>query len=215
MCGIAGLLTAESGDADGTSAILQNMTRSLAHRGPDAEGYWMEGEVALGHRRLSILDLSDAGAQPMRSESGRHVIVFNGEIYNHLDMRLDLAADGAAPDWRGHSDTETLLAGIAHWGLDETLQHAKGMFALALWDRSEKRLCGRISIARVMCAASHWSNICALCTYRPRAAFILASTNWNLEPSSRSMVRRLPLHLRSRSALAGIMAALASAGIGT
>ena len=140
MCGIAGLLTAESGDADCTSAILQNMTRSLAHRGPDAEGYWMEGEVALGHRRLSILDLSDAGAQPMRSESGRHVIVFNGEIYNHLDMRRDLAVDGAAPDWRGHSDTETLLAGITHWGLDETLQRAKGMFTLALWDRSEKRL---------------------------------------------------------------------------
>ena len=244
MCGIAGLLTAGSGDADGTSAILQNMTRSLAHRGPDAEGYWMEGEVALGHRRLSILDLSDAGAQPMRSESGRHVIVFNGEIYNHLDMRRDLAADGAAPDWRGHSDTETLLAGITHWGLDETLQRAKGMFALALWDRSEKRLSlardrmgekplywgwagqalvfgselkalRRIPIARVMCAATHWRNICALCTYRPRAAFILASTNWNQEPSSRSMVRRLPHHLRSRSALAGIMAALASAGIGT
>ena len=140
MCGIAGLLTPGSGDADRTSAILQNMTRSLAHRGPDAEGYWTEGAVALGHRRLSILDLSDAGAQPMRSESGRHVIVFNGEIYNHLDMRRDLAADGAAPDWRGHSDTETLLAGITHWGLDETLQRAKGMFTLALWDRSEKRL---------------------------------------------------------------------------
>ena len=140
MCGIAGLLTPGSGDADRISAILQNMTRSLAHRGPDAEGYWTEGAVALGHRRLSILDLSDAGAQPMRSESGRHVIVFNGEIYNHLDMRRDLAADGAAPDWRGHSDTETLLAGITHWGLDETLQRAKGMFALALWDRSKKRL---------------------------------------------------------------------------
>ena len=140
MCGIAGLLTPGSGDADRISVILQNMTRSLAHRGPDARGYWTEGAVALGHRRLSILDLSDAGAQPMRSESGRHVIVFNGEIYNHLDMRRDLAADGAAPDWRGHSDTETLLAGITHWGLDETLQRAKGMFTLALWDRSEKRL---------------------------------------------------------------------------
>ena len=140
MCGIAGLLIPGSGDADEITATLQKMIRSLAHRGPDAEGYWMEGEVALGHRRLSILDLSDAGAQPMRSESGRHVIVFNGEIYNHLDMRRDLAADGAAPDWRGHSDTETLLAGITHWGLDETLQRAKGMFALALWDRSEKRL---------------------------------------------------------------------------
>ena len=139
MCGIAGLLVPGSGNADGISAILQNMTRSLAHRGPDAEGFWTEGEVALGHRRLSILDLSDAGAQPMRSESGRYVIVFNGEIYNHLDMRRDIAADGAAPDWRGHSDTETLLAGIEHWGLDETLQRAKGMFALALWDRSKKR----------------------------------------------------------------------------
>ena len=139
MCGIAGLLTPWSGDADGITATLKKMTRSLAHRGLDAEGYWTEGAVALGHRRLSILDLSDAGAQPMRSKSGRHVIVFNGEIYNHLDMRRDLAADGAVPDWRGHSDTETLLAGIAHWGLDETLQRAKGMFALALWDRSEKR----------------------------------------------------------------------------
>ena len=140
MCGIAGLLTPGSGDADGITATLQKMIRSLTHRGPDAEGYWTEGGVALGHRRLSILDLSDAGAQPMRSESGRYVIVFNGEIYNHLDMRRDIAADGAAPDWRGHSDTETLLAGITHWGLDETLQRAKGMFALALWDRAEKRL---------------------------------------------------------------------------
>ena len=140
MCGIAGLLTPGSSDADEITATLQKMARSLAHRGPDAEGYWTEGEVALGHRRLAILDLSDAGAQPMRSEKGRHVIVFNGEIYNHLDMRRDLAADGAAPIWRGHSDTETLLAGITHWGLDETLKRAKGMFALALWDRSEKRL---------------------------------------------------------------------------
>ena len=140
MCGIAGLLIPGSGDADGITATLQKMTRNLAHRGPDAEGYWTEGAVALGHRRLSILDLSDAGAQPMRSESGRHVIVFNGEIYNHLDMRRDLAANHATPDWRGHSDTETMLAGITHWGLDKTLQRAKGMFALALWDRSKKRL---------------------------------------------------------------------------
>jgi asparagine synthase (glutamine-hydrolysing) len=140
MCGIAGLLTPGLRDADGITATLQKMTHSLAHRGPDAEGYWREGEVALGHRRLSILDLSNAGAQPMRSKSGRHVIVFNGEIYNHLDMRRDLAVHGATTDWLGHSDTETLLAGITHWGLEETLQRAKGMFALALWDRSERRL---------------------------------------------------------------------------
>ena len=97
MCGIAGLLAPGSNNADGISAILQKMTRSLVHRGPDAEGFWREGEVALGHRRLSILDLSDAGAQPMRSKSGRHIIVFNGEIYNHLDMRRDLAVDGPTP----------------------------------------------------------------------------------------------------------------------
>jgi asparagine synthase (glutamine-hydrolysing) len=140
MCGIAGLLSTGSDNADDISATLQKMTRSLAHRGPDAEGFWSEVGVALGHRRLSILELSDAGAQPMRSESYRYIILFNGEIYNHLNMRRDIAAEGAAPDWRGHSDTETLLAGIAHWGLKETLQRAKGMFALALWDRSEKRL---------------------------------------------------------------------------
>ena len=114
MCGIAGLLTPGSSDADEITATLQKMARSLAHRGPDAEGYWTEGEVALGHRRLAILDLSDAGAQPMRSEKGRHVTVFNGEIYNHLDMRRDLAVDGDTHDWRGHSDTETLLAGITN-----------------------------------------------------------------------------------------------------
>ncbi|WP_223428808.1 asparagine synthase (glutamine-hydrolyzing) [Tateyamaria pelophila] len=140
MCGIAGLLASGSSDAQGILAALKKMTRSLAHRGPDAEGFWTEGEVALGHRRLSILDLSEAGAQPMRSTCGRYVIAFNGEIYNHLDMRHELEGIGAAPAWLGHSDTETLLAGVAHWGLDETLQRAKGMFALALWDRSEKLL---------------------------------------------------------------------------
>lgn len=116
------------------------MSAALTHRGPDAEGFWLDEGVALGHRRLSILDLSPAGAQPMQSACGRYVIAYNGEIYNHLDLRNDLAAAGAAPDWRGHSDTETLLAGIAHWGLDETLKRAKGMFAVALWDRAEKRL---------------------------------------------------------------------------
>lgn len=140
MCGIAGLLFTSMDDADAASVTLQKMTSNLVHRGPDAEGFWTEGEVALGHRRLSILDRSDAGAQPMRSKSQRYVIVFNGEIYNHLDLRRSIVASGALPDWRGHSDTETLLAGIELWGLDKTLQLAKGMFALALWDRSKKQL---------------------------------------------------------------------------
>lgn len=94
----------------------------------------------MGHRRLSILDLSAAGAQPMESACGRYVIAYNGEIYNYLDMRRELAAAGAAPDWRGHSDTETLLAGISHWGLDETLRRATGMFAIALWDIRDRSL---------------------------------------------------------------------------
>jgi asparagine synthase (glutamine-hydrolysing) len=140
MCGIVGMLTSNSGNSDKVLTMLKAMTRSIKHRGPDAEGLWTEGALAFGHRRLSIQDLSHAGAQPMHSENGRHVIIFNGEIYNHLDMRQELEADNAAPAWRGHSDTETLLAGITYWGLDETLQRTKGMFALALWDRSEKRL---------------------------------------------------------------------------
>jgi len=116
------------------------MTAALAHRGPDAEGIWTDGSAALGHRRLSILDLSEAGAQPLHSTCGRFVIVFNGEVYNHLNLRRDIEETGVAVNWRGHSDTETLLAGVVQWGLDETLKRAAGMFALALWDRKEKRL---------------------------------------------------------------------------
>jgi asparagine synthase (glutamine-hydrolysing) len=140
MCGIAGLLCATSSTTKAAEAVVLNMTRSLAHRGPDAEGTWAEGMVALGHRRLSVLDLSEAGTQPMQSACGRFIIVFNGEIYNHLDMRTGLEAIGANPNWRGHSDTETMLASIVHWGLRETLKRTKGMFALAIWDRSRKRL---------------------------------------------------------------------------
>lgn len=138
MCGITGLLPSHGTPAN--PALVARMTDALVHRGPDADGVWAEEGVALGHRRLSILDLSEAGAQPMLSACGRYVIAFNGEIYNHRDLRRDLGAAGAAPLWRGHSDTETLLAGIAHWGLDETLRRSAGMFALALWDRSARHL---------------------------------------------------------------------------
>lgn len=140
MCGLTGISTAEDQASAGLRRRVQTMTAALFHRGPDAEGIWAEDGVALGHRRLSILELSPAGAQPMHSVSGRYVIAFNGEIYNHLDLRRDLTVAGAAPDWRGLSDTETLLAGIAHWGLDETLRRSAGMFAIALWDRRDRRL---------------------------------------------------------------------------
>jgi len=120
------------------------MVDALRHRGPEDEGLWIDREdgVALGHRRLSIIDLTAAGHQPMNSAGGRYMIAFNGEIYNHLVLRekLESASPLSTQAWRGHSDTETLLAGFEVWGVEETLKQAVGMFALAIWDRRERRL---------------------------------------------------------------------------
>src|SRR5882762_9907413 len=122
--------------------VCAAMTGALTHRGPDDLGYWFERDVglAMGHRRLSIVDLSPAGHQPMVSASGRYWISFNGEIYNHVALRADLECSGAAAAWRGHSDTETLLAAIETWGLRRALERSVGMFALALWDRKHRQL---------------------------------------------------------------------------
>ena len=120
------------------------MTRSIAHRGPDGEGIWLDAEagVGLGNRRLAIIDLSPAGLQPMHSADGRFVLTFNGEIYNHPELRARLESEGQVPagGWRGHSDTETFLQAIAVWGLGPALERSVGMFAFALWDRSERSL---------------------------------------------------------------------------
>jgi asparagine synthase (glutamine-hydrolysing) len=140
MCGLTGILAFDRRPEADLHHIVSSMTKRMRHRGPDAEGIWTSNGIALGHRRLSILDISPAGAQPMQSACSRYVIVFNGEIYNHLEFRRDLEKRGTAPNWRGRSDTETLLAGIAFWGLDATLRRAAGMFAIALWDRKESRL---------------------------------------------------------------------------
>src|SRR5262245_31469735 len=112
MCGIAGLLSL--GGAEDLAEIASRMQATLVHRGPDDSGIWTDDAqgIALAQRRLSIVDLSAAGHQPMLSANGRYVIVFNGEIYNHAELRRDLEAGGHAPAWRGHSDTETLLAGF-------------------------------------------------------------------------------------------------------
>jgi asparagine synthase (glutamine-hydrolysing) len=138
MCGLAGVF----GDPQLDPATLTAMARTLAHRGPDDEGIWLDAEagIGFGHRRLAIVDLSPAGHQPMHSPSGRFVISFNGEIYNHAELRTELAAEGHDVAWRGYSDTETLLAGFDAWGIAETLKRANGMFALALWDRHERAL---------------------------------------------------------------------------
>ena len=140
MCGICGILS--SGSDASLAGTARMMADTLRHRGPDDAGVWADPDVglALGHRRLSIVDLSPAGEQPMMSPCGRYVIAFNGEIYNHLTMRDDLAQEGAAPAWRGSSDTETLVAAVSHWGLQDALRRAFGMFALALWDRQARQL---------------------------------------------------------------------------
>lgn len=139
MCGLAGFVGA---GRDSAEEVGRRMADTLFSRGPDDAGVWRAPaagagvEVVLCHRRLSILDLSPAGHQPMASASGRYVIAFNGEIYNHLELRA--ALNGVA--WRGHADTETILAAVEAWGIETTLQRLVGMFALALWDRSRCEL---------------------------------------------------------------------------
>ncbi len=124
------------------STIIKSMTDALVHRGPDDEGHWIsnDGKLALGQRRLAIIDLSPAGHQPMVSPGGRYVITFNGEIYNYREIRKELESRGQAPVWRGHSDTEVLLAAIEAWGLEAALERTAGMFAIALWDQKERSL---------------------------------------------------------------------------
>ena len=143
MCGIAGWLTASGAGTEELEAAVRRMTAVLVHRGPDDGGFWVDGSagVALGHRRLSILDLSPAGHQPMHSVCGRYTIVFNGEVYNYRALRAELDAAGAAARWRGRSDTEVVLAAVAHWGLPGTLARTVGMFAFGLWDAETRSLC--------------------------------------------------------------------------
>ena len=135
MCGIAGFCNFK-GD---WQKNIERMCDKMYHRGPDASGVWASDDhrVVLGHRRLAIVDLSPAGAQPMVSRDGRYVIAYNGEIYNHASIRKKLLAEGRVPAFRGTSDTETLLEAIAAFGLKDTLKMAKGMFAIALLDREE------------------------------------------------------------------------------
>ena len=143
MCGIAGFWTYGNAHAPADPAtVVSAMADRIRHRGPDDHGAWCDPDAgfAVAHRRLSILDLSTAGHQPMVSASGRWVIAFNGEIYNHLDLRQRLDRGAIAHSWRGHSDTETLLAAVEAWGVEKTLEHSLGMFAFALWDRAERTL---------------------------------------------------------------------------
>lgn len=139
MCGIAGFLPKNS---SASKFSIQNMVEALSHRGPDHTGFWQDGSVSLnfGHARLSILELSDAGNQPMSSLCGRYTVCYNGEIYNWKSIRSELQRAGAVEAWRGSSDTEVLLNAIKFWGIPEALRRFRGMFAFALWDKHEKIL---------------------------------------------------------------------------
>src|SRR6266487_2260310 len=137
MCGIAGFWD-PSGLSRDAESVLRWMVEAVRHRGPDDDGQWLDADagIALGHRRLSIVDLSPAGHQPMISHDGRYVIVLNGEIYNHRELRGQLeqetSAEKLVSGWRGHSDTEVLLELISRYGIAEALKRVVGMFALAV-----------------------------------------------------------------------------------
>jgi asparagine synthase (glutamine-hydrolysing) len=139
MCGIAGFWTSRALSAP-PEQVLRNMTTAIAYRGPDGDGFFWDASsgLALGHRRLAVVDLSDDGRQPMSSRSGRYTIVFNGEVYNFERLRAELSPLGHG--FRGHSDTEVMLAAFEQWGVRASLERFIGMFALAVWDRQERRL---------------------------------------------------------------------------
>jgi asparagine synthase (glutamine-hydrolysing) len=143
MCGIAGFLGLKDGHDD-VKRVVRAMTSRIPHRGPDSDGHWEDPQhgLALGHRRLSIVDLSPAGAQPMQSHNGRFVCVYNGEIYNHKELRaqVESADPSVSARWRGHSDTEVMLEAFSLWGVTKTLEKMVGMWAIALWDRDQKTL---------------------------------------------------------------------------
>lgn len=133
MCGIAGIL--EFNNSHPNDLVIRKMTRALAHRGPDAEGTWIENKIALGHRRLSIIDLSSAANQPFTDNSGRYIIAFNGEIYNYNEVKSQIP--GYA--FKTTSDTETIVAAYAKWGA-HCVDYFRGMFAFAVWDRQQEEL---------------------------------------------------------------------------
>ncbi|MFZ1866090.1 MAG: asparagine synthase (glutamine-hydrolyzing), partial [Polyangiales bacterium] len=142
MCGITGLWCADSVAEDTAHDWIRRMTGTLAHRGPDGSGTFFDDETGLGfgHRRLSIVDLSNAGQQPMWSQSGRCCITYNGEVYNAAEIRAYLEEQRLGIGWRGHSDTEVVLEAIEALGLEQAVQRFRGMFAFALWDSEARHL---------------------------------------------------------------------------
>ena len=139
MCGICGFYSKSLFMFDNA---IHKMNAAIYHRGPNNKGIWHDNSsgIIFGHQRLSILDLSEAGHQPMKSNSGRYILTYNGEIYNHLDLRIELEKKNPNIKWKGNSDTETFLEAIETWGLEFTLSKIVGMFAFGLWDKKTRSL---------------------------------------------------------------------------
>ncbi len=161
MCGFAGFLEfAPARSRDESVRLVEQMTNRLTHRGPDDHGQWLNesGTVAMGHRRLSILDTSQHGHQPMTSPCGRFVLAYNGEVYNHLELRRELQQGGVT--FRGQSDTETIVAAFSEWGIASTIERCVGMFAMAVWDTHQQSLTlirDRLGIKPLYYGLSHGS----------------------------------------------------------
>src|SRR5262245_1259836 len=135
MCGIVGIC--QLNDEPVASSLLRGMTNSIIHRGPDGEGFYTDGAVGLGHRRLAIIDLSPAGHQPMSNQAGDLIITYNGEVYNFQELRVELEARGHA--FHSRTDTEVVLHAYDRWG-EACVEHFNGMFAFAIWDRRRRTL---------------------------------------------------------------------------
>ena len=176
MCGIAGLVQPGLGEHELASAA-KKMAAALRHRGPDDSGIWSNPEsgVALGHRRLSIIDLSPSGRQPMRSAHGRYVISYNGEVYNHIELREELISLGC--NFVGSSDTEVMLAAFETWGITESLGRFVGMFAFALWDTRERRLI--LARDRMGIKPLYWGHANGLFVFASELKAIRACPAWH------------------------------------
>ena len=179
MCGITGFLGEQPATATAREATLLAMTEALRHRGPDDGGIWLDASagIALGHRRLSIIDLSPAGHQPMTTADGRFVITYNGEIYNYPEIAGRLREAGAM--LRGSSDTEVLIESIARWGLRETLRQCEGMFAFALWDRERREL--TLARDRLGIKPLYWGRANGLLVFGSELKALRAHPGWQPE----------------------------------
>ncbi len=179
MCGITGFLGERPATLPAREAALLAMTEALRHRGPDDGGIWIDAQagIALGHRRLSIIDLSPTGHQPMTTADGRFVITYNGEIYNYADIAGRLREAGAI--LRGTSDTEVLIESIARWGIRDTLRHCEGMFAFALWDRERREL--TLARDRLGIKPLYWGRANAVLVFGSELKALRAHPGWQPE----------------------------------